>query len=251
MALFPILQRKIEAIGRLSLASTTTTHLPPSPSSVPPTTGVGPFLLCQTNPSCGLFKDTVHAINPPNFKKQNKTLYPFLFRAPFFCFSVMQNSWISCLYSLSPVSLLFSFKSIPFRLQNLYTVSSNSESSFLLLELAAALDTSDHAFFLETFSSFCFQDTHIHGFHPVLHLQLLSHLCCFSTSSPSSKPWSTSGLSSPAATHSLGDAYLAALNASYKLTTLKLTSLLDLSPELLTHTFSFSIWRSKYSISTI
>lgn len=99
MALFPILQRKIEAIGRLSLASTTTTHLPPSPSSVPPTTGVGPFLLCQTNPSCGLFKDTVHAINPPNFKKQNKTLYPFLFRAPFFCFSVMQNSWISCLYS--------------------------------------------------------------------------------------------------------------------------------------------------------
>lgn len=67
MALFLILLGKIEAIGKLPLASTSTTtptpHYPLAHYSVPPSTGVGLFpLQLKASPSYGLFKDIVQRV---------------------------------------------------------------------------------------------------------------------------------------------------------------------------------------------
>ena len=111
--------------------------------------------------------------------------------------TLLQDSWRSCLHSLSPIlSHIFYLKSTPVRLlfpsclgncshqecSDLYVAKSNGQISFLshiLLDLSGAFYTV-LTFFLEALSSFGFQDTIVSWFSSSL---LLSPLSWFSLSS--------------------------------------------------------------------
>ena len=107
-----------------------------------------------------------HATNSPNLKTELENLISLSTYRLIFMFFFKAKLLSKFLHSVSSISLLFSLKSMPVRLQNLYTVTANCEFSLIFLELATALDykwpvpLSWNIFFI------WLQATHSHGFLP-------------------------------------------------------------------------------------